>query len=217
MAGQMLADRNLAGATQVLAGRQARIDNPKLFSKNSREIVQSRRVMNMGNMFAGNPVQRGLVGQAMEDVYARLASEAGLEDPYDTELADQAFQIVTGGAVEYNDSMLQAPETGMTTRQFGTWMRKLSPSNFAGTNSLQTPEEIKQLVNDGDWKLQGVGKGTYHIVDGRGGKLMQENSKLPFSLKYDRNLPQAYAIPSTQQLAQQKSGAKFDIMERGFM
>lgn len=188
MAGQLFSDGNQQDAFMVVeGGNLLKSDTGKdLVTKNTRDAIESVVRSEFGNAFFGNPTQRELMKEAVTAAYAKLAYDKSDFGSTDNKRVRQAINIATGGLADFNGSMIQLPNSKMSEREFNNWMEELHPSNYDGMNVYQTPEEVKDLIDSGEWKLRGVGRGKYTIVDNQG-KIIgsKTNQSVPFVLEYD--------------------------------
>lgn len=185
-AGQAFARGDAVAATKIFEGNDIRFNSPEYFTKEMREDTNAAILRNMGSAYAGSSVVRDMVVEAVYDTIAydnsRLRTLGG--DGVSAETINAAVTSVTGGLVDYNNSVvLSAP--GLTPRETEGWLDDLHQSAFEATGHAK---KCRDWLSDGTLKLIGVGANRYQLTDDSG-SVVRTTAGLPFEFGYDKDYP----------------------------
>jgi hypothetical protein len=185
IAGQLVSDGAAPVAKKVLEGANLRRQNPD-YVKEVKEDIEDIIVKQMGTAFRHNNVQRNLITESVMDAYAYAVHNSGIDkERFDRNTVTKAINEITGGIIDYQGSKFQAPVRGMTQVAVDYWLEDLSSDAFGSTAN---PEAVKKAINNGDFKLVGVGQNKFRVTDDRG-RALQNTDGSSFVLSYNPNYP----------------------------
>lgn len=220
LAGQLWAEGYRRDASILMKGATVRKDASKIvMNTDARNGIDAEFTKQMGNMFKGNGTQLATMNQAIYNAYAALSNDAGdFDGEYDRKRAIASINIASGGIIEYNDSYLQSPRPDVAYKEFNDWINVTdAEALFSGTNAKQSPQEIKELVQKGVWKLRGIGRGVFHIHDGslEGGILYNADGATAFQVRYNEGLQRSYNKPTDNELDRMRAqrGIEYSALE----
>jgi hypothetical protein len=190
MAGLAAVEGDSRAASTILAG-QAKLDKaPELLSGTETDFLVTLHDK-MGTAFINNPEMMDAVMTATKAAYVQLAYERGSVGNTKVnvipDIMGEAFDLVTGGVVEYGNQSFMAPVRGMSSGQFEDWVDGLEPEVIG---LMDEPRDMtrKQL-------LTGIQKETYSLIStgvrglffvkGPSGTVFSMSNE-PFVFAYDR-------------------------------
>jgi hypothetical protein len=167
-------------ATSLLKGAKLRKDDElvKLQMEEVNSELESYAVKAFGGMFVGSPETRSLMVDGLKSVYAVTGNK------------EEAFQQLTGGSIEFNSYKIQAPEPGMSGRQYKSWLYNLSPDYWSRPDMKiygTEPADLRQGLIEGTIRQEGIGKGVTQLVTANDKILRRADGKTIFLFKYDKD------------------------------
>ena len=196
LAGMLYADGDRLASRAVLKGAEIRKNEPDLLGPVKQELIPMIKE-EMGNVYGGNATHRRVTVDGVLNAYAYLKNRNSMvsgkyDSDIDSDLVEDAIQLVTGGLLEYNDSMIEPPVRGMRQRDFEAWLNNLHPTYIQslGRADRYPASSLLNHVRSGKVKLINVGKGEYALYDhAKHAVIKDRNTSGAFILKYDGQAP----------------------------
>ena len=196
LAGQLFADGDKLASRAVLKGAEIRANEPDLLGPVKQELIPLIKE-EIGNVYGGNALHRRATTEGVLNAYAFLKNRNSMvsgkfDADVDTDLIDEAIQMVTGGLLEYNDSMIEPPVRSMRQREFEGWLDDLHPSYIQslGRADRYPASSLLNHIRSGKLKLINVAQGQYALYDHRKHEVVKDrNTQLAFVLKYNKQAP----------------------------
>lgn len=182
VAGSIAGQGDRITAEAILRGQTTRKLNQKVYSI-SQPDIRAQVTEDFGKAYGYDPVQRSLMTEAVFDVYASLS----VDGEYDIKTAEKAINMVTGGFLEYNGSIIEPPIRGMTQDTFDDYVRDINPK-YLGEFENYSPNEVKERIIDGELKFVNRGPNQYYLIDvASGGALKAKGEIKAYVFRYDPN------------------------------
>lgn len=209
VAGQISDKFGHEAAVSVLRGAEARKADPNLIGDSQMEL-DAFMASDLFPAYTGDPTMQKAMKTAFQNVYADMTNSAGGgRDTYDENRAATALQKVTGGIVEYNDSLFPVPVKGFTEKSMNRWIKDTSPTILIEQGFNGTLGEAKKLwkqIDNGDIQLLPRGDSQWVLID--------SDSKLPIKNKGEDNAISLTYDPAASSRDTVKDRAAADAMAR---
>ncbi|RLC09220.1 MAG: hypothetical protein DRI24_22170, partial [Deltaproteobacteria bacterium] len=198
IAGQAMAHGDRVGAKMILQGNEIK-RKMKGDTKELRMDLTAEFRTIAGTAFRGNSTHRKALEAAYIDAYLGLAQNMGYqfdtmergsawyEFKNDPDISAKAFEIATGGIVEFNDVKIAAPGRNVTQGVWDGWIDGLTPARIeamGGTPNDVSSEEFLDRIEDGTYRLEDTDKPGRYVVR-QGVNVIRNNEGNVFFLDYD--------------------------------
>lgn len=193
IAGQALATGGEAGkrsAKRILEGSDIRKENPQILSKEVLAELREDMADITGATYYHNMKRGNNVNEATLDAYVSILQETR-SNPEDVEKSylREAFLDASGGAYKVEGAWIEAPNRTVNGATFRNWYKKLHHSyiDVLGKPLGYTSEQVMDGLQNGDYKLETLGKNRYLVVDtttDNNQYIMDENTGEAFEFMY---------------------------------
>jgi hypothetical protein len=189
-AGRAVVEGDANAAKLILEGEQLRKENPALLATLKSDLDE-RILERISPAYIGNSTQLAEMHNAILNVYAKL-SAGGKNDAVDDDTVDAAVSLATGGLIEYNGHLFEAPYRGMKESEFERWADSISTTSISsmGAVAMYPVDKIVERWKDGTLKpISTEVRGSYALIDTKQNRLLLDKTGKPFLFTYDKARP----------------------------
>lgn len=167
VAGNLMAGGNPVGARMVVIGAKARQESPDMM-KPTEAKIKNYLIEKYGNAYSGMGGMYDSMLTAGVDVYTTLSLTDGeAKAEFNEKMAESAYEIVTGGLLEYEGSTIVRPRPDISQQKFDRYINDMAPEvlSLMGKAKKYSNSQLLKGIQDGDLKMVSFSENQYALYN----------------------------------------------------